>query len=66
MVRIWHFHCRDPGSVPGQGTEILQAMQLSHSKKPNNKNHLGVPIVAQRVLNSTSIREDAGLIPGFA
>ena len=24
MVRIWHFHCCGPGSIPGQGTEILQ------------------------------------------
>ena len=27
---------------------------------------MGVPIVAQRVKNPTSIHEDSGLIPGFA
>ena len=25
MVRIQHFHCWGPGSIPGPGTEILQA-----------------------------------------
>ena len=24
MVRIWRFHCRGPGSVPGRGIEIPQ------------------------------------------
>ena len=27
VVRIWYFHCCGPGSVSGQGTEILQAAQ---------------------------------------
>ena len=31
----------------------------------NFKNRPGVPIVAQRVKNPTSVREDAGLIPGL-
>ena len=25
VVRIWCFHCHDPSSTPGWGTEILQA-----------------------------------------
>ena len=25
VARIWHFHCRGLGSVPGQGTKILAA-----------------------------------------
>ena len=29
-------------------------------------NPFGVPIVAQRVNNQTSIQEDSGLIPGLA
>ena len=31
-----------------------------------NKNNEGVPIVAHRVKNPTSIHEDAGSIPGLA
>ena len=25
VVRTWCFHCRGPGSIPGQGTKIPQA-----------------------------------------
>ena len=31
IIRILGFHCHGPGSVPGEETEILQA--LKHSKK---------------------------------
>ena len=27
VVRIWCFHCGGPGSIPGQGTKILQAAE---------------------------------------
>ena len=33
LVRILGFHCRGPGSIPGQETEILLA--LKHSTKQN-------------------------------
>ena len=33
MVRILGFHCQGLGSVPGQGTEILQAMWNGQKKK---------------------------------
>ena len=33
MVRTRHFHCQDPGSIPGLGTEILQATQTKKKKK---------------------------------
>ena len=33
VVRILGFHCCDPGSVPGWGTEIWQAVWHSHKKK---------------------------------
>ena len=39
MVRILGFHCRDPGSVPGLGTEILQTAQHSQKKKKKKKNN---------------------------
>ena len=35
MVRILDFHCHDPGSVPSQGTEILQASQHGQKKEKN-------------------------------
>ena len=27
MVRIWCFHSQGPGSIPGWGTKILEAVQ---------------------------------------
>ena len=33
VVRILGFHCRDPGSVPGQGTEIPQAAKCGQKKR---------------------------------
>ena len=35
MVRTPRFHCRGPGSIPGQVTKILQATR--HGQKQNNK-----------------------------
>ena len=32
MVRTWHFHCCGLGSIPEQGTKILQV------KRPKKKN----------------------------
>jgi len=39
VVRILGFHCHGPGSIPGWGTEILQAVQHSipPPKKDGNK-----------------------------
>ena len=39
VVKPPHFHCHGPGSVPGQATEIPQAM--CHSQKKKKK--IGVP-----------------------
>ena len=33
VATILGFHCCGPGSIPGQGTEILQAPQRSQKKK---------------------------------
>ena len=33
MVRIWHFHCRGPGSIPGWETEIPKAVWPKKRKK---------------------------------
>ena len=44
MVRPQHFHCHDPSSVPGWGTEISQAAQHTQKKKrpPPHKNPLTI------------------------
>ena len=42
MVRIWCFHCYVLGSVPDQGTEILQAMECGQKKK-KKKNGIVTP-----------------------
>ena len=33
VVRTWHSHCQGPGSIPGQGTKILQAEWGGQKKK---------------------------------
>ena len=33
VVRTRYFHCHDLGSIPGQGTKILQAIQQGQKKK---------------------------------
>ena len=37
MVRILGFHCCGPGSIPHQGTEILQAVHRGKKKKGTEK-----------------------------
>jgi len=32
MVWPWSFHCQGLGSIPGQGTKILQAMRCTKRK----------------------------------
>ena len=41
MVGILGCHCHGPGSVPGRGTEIPQAMQRSQKKKERKKGREG-------------------------
>jgi len=38
VVRTQHFHYQGLGSVPGQGTKILQAMPRSKKLKRRQKN----------------------------
>ena len=33
VVRIWHFDCHLPGSIPGWETDILQDMQCGQNGK---------------------------------
>ena len=37
MVWPWCFHCGGPGSSPGWGTKIPQAMQHSQKKRKKKK-----------------------------
>ena len=36
MVGTQHFHCHGPGSIPGQGTKIPQAVWRGQRKKNRN------------------------------
>ena len=39
VVRTWRFHCHGPGSIPGRGTNVLQAGSfLSFEKNISNDN----------------------------
>ena len=37
MVRTPGFHCHGPGSIPGWGTEIPQAMSMAKKKKERER-----------------------------
>ena len=41
-------------------------MSTGNKSKVYRKYHVGVPVVAQWLMNPTSIHEDAGSIPGLA
>ena len=38
VVWIRRFHCHGPGSIPGQGTEISQAIRRGQKNKQNKTN----------------------------
>ena len=40
VVKILHFHCCDPGSIPGQETEILYQAAACHSQKRKEERKL--------------------------
>ena len=48
MVRIPYCHCHGPGSIPAQGTEILQASQHSIPLPPKKEGWAERPRVQPR------------------
>ena len=52
--------------VQGGRYEHIHCHILYNSKEILKNKYSGIPIVAQRVLNPTTIHEDAGLIPGLS
>ena len=62
MVRIPGFHCRGPGSVPGQGTEILQAAGAANKTKQNKTRDFPGGAV---VKNPPANAGDTGSSPGL-
>ena len=59
MVRARRFHGRGPGSIPGRGTKIPQA--LWHGQKTNKQDFPGGAVVKNPPANAG----DTGLIPGL-
>ena len=41
VVRTQRFHCRSPGSIPGQGTKTLQAVQRGQKQTNKQTKELG-------------------------
>ena len=56
MVRTHHFRCSSPGSIPGQGTKILQAVRRGQKINTINKN-AGRKIGPKQVRNSMKTAE---------
>ena len=52
---------------PGSAARFHQLQVVGSAMAPNSSGVLlGVPVVAQRLTNPTSIHEDSGSIPGLA
>jgi len=51
--------------IPKFNKDITETKKL-HTNVPHEHTGRGIPSVAQQVTNPTSIREDAGWIPGLA
>ena len=67
MVRIWCFHCRDPGSTPGLGTEISE-LRISYQvtacpvAKKKKKKKLRSSHRGSVVMKRTGTHKDEGLL----
>ena len=65
VVLAWTGHYSSD-LTPSLGTSIRPRCSPRKDQKKKKVCILGVPFVAQRVKNLTSIHEDSGLIPGLA
>ena len=61
-VRIQHFHCHE-SSIPGQGTEILQAVRHSPNKQTNKQTKIPniFEMKGRKKENSSTKTKEAGL-----
>ena len=71
QLRIPNCHCSSLGHSCGTGSflawELPRAKSMVRKKERKRKEtERGVPIVAQQVMNPTSIHGDMSLIPGLA
>ena len=67
--RLWHrLAATAPIQLLAWELPYAEGVALKRQKKNKNKNNyvVGVPVVAQQVMNRTSIHEDASSIPGLA
>ena len=54
-VGTWCFHCGGPGSIPGEGTKILQATQCGKNGKTNiNTMTIGSETTTEKQITDSS------------
>ena len=53
MIRTQSSHCRSLGSIPGQGTNVLQAE--GYSKKKKKKSFINAKIEAENLISKIII-----------
>ena len=57
MVRIWHFHCCGLGSIPGQGTEIPQAIRPKRGEKKDIINRVRKQLTEWEKISASHVSE---------
>ena len=62
VVRTQHFHCWDPGSIPGRGTKILQAMWPGQNKQIKICSHCNVSLPTLPWQNCRTVAESLFIV----
>ena len=57
VVRIWHFHCCGLGSIPGQGTEIPQAIRPKRGEKKDIINRVRKQLTEWEKISASHVSE---------